>query len=80
MDPVPAETGTGILMISSKPPCQITIDGKPTGLTTPQRAISLSAGRHSITLVNAAAGIKKTLSATIKPDASTKVIEDLMSK
>ena len=72
--------GTGILMISSKPPCQISIDGKPTGLTTPQRAISLSAGRHSITLVNAAAGVKKTVTATIKADTSTKVIQDLMSQ
>ena len=32
-------------MISSKPPCEIVIDGKSTGLTTPQRAISLSGRR-----------------------------------
>src|SRR5262249_5457478 len=38
-DDAPAATGaSGKLAVSAKPPCQIVIDGKSTGLTTPQRA------------------------------------------
>jgi hypothetical protein len=70
--------GEGTLMISSKPPCEIVIDGKPTGLTTPQRAITLSAGRHKITLINTEKAIQRTLSIQIQANATEKVIEDLM--
>jgi hypothetical protein len=73
-----ASGGEGTLMISSKPPCEIFVDGKPTGLTTPQRAITLTAGAHKITLVNSAEGIKKTVSVQITADKPTKVIQDLM--
>ncbi|MBL9014898.1 MAG: hypothetical protein JNL83_12015 [Myxococcales bacterium] len=71
--------GTGILMISSKPPCEILIDGRPTGLTTPQRALPVSVGTHKVTLVNTAEKIKKTLTVQINADQPTKVIQDLMS-
>jgi hypothetical protein len=70
--------GEGTLMISSKPPCEIVIDGKPTGLTTPQRAIALSAGRHKVTLVNGDKDIKRTFSVQITANATEKLIEDLM--
>jgi hypothetical protein len=70
--------GDGTLMISSKPPCEIVIDGKPTGLTTPQRAIALSAGRHKVTLVNGDKDIKRTFSVQITANATEKLIEDLM--
>jgi hypothetical protein len=73
-----AVAGDGVLMISSKPPCEIHIDGKATGLSTPQRAMKLPAGKHTITLVNAAERIKKTIAVSISPDAPTKVIQDLM--
>lgn len=76
----PASGGTGILMISSKPPCEILIDGRPTGLTTPQRSLPVSAGTHKITLVNATEKIKKTLTVQITADQPTKVIQDLMDK
>lgn len=72
--------GEGTLMVSSKPPCEIVVDGKPTGLTTPQRSLPLSAGKHQITFVNDAEGIKKTVSVTITADQSTKLIQDLMKK
>ncbi len=71
--------GEGVLMISSKPPCEILIDGKPTGLMTPQRALPLKAGAHKVTLVNTAEKIKKTLSIQITADQPTKVIQDLMN-
>ncbi|MBL0220543.1 MAG: hypothetical protein IPQ07_42575 [Myxococcales bacterium] len=81
--PVPAKApagGEGVLMISSKPPCEIFIDGKATGLMTPQRSLPLPAGAHKVTLVNTAEKIKKTLSIQITADQPTKVIQDLMNK
>jgi hypothetical protein len=75
-----APAGEGTLMVSSKPPCEIYIDGKATGLTTPQRSISLPAGTHKVTLVNAAEGVKKTVPVTITADQPTKLIQDLMAK
>lgn len=69
--------GNGVLMLSSKPPCEIQIDGKPTGLMTPQRALSLSAGTHKVTLVNPAQKIKKSFAVEITADEPTKVIQDL---
>ena len=65
-------------MIASKPPCEIVIDGKPTGLITPQRSIPLAAGRHTVTLINREKEIQKTLDVQIAADATRKVIEDLM--
>jgi hypothetical protein len=65
-------------MISSKPPCEIVIDGKPTGLTTPQRSIALAAGAHKITLINRENDLRKTITVQITASATEKVIEDLM--
>jgi hypothetical protein len=73
-----ASAGEGTLMISSKPPCEIVIDGRPTGLFTPQRSIALSAGSHQVTLRNSEKSIRKTLSVQIEANATEKVIEDLM--
>jgi hypothetical protein len=70
--------GEGTLMISSKPPCGIVIDGKPTGLMTPQISIPLSAGSHTVTLVNPEKDIEKTVSVRIAPNTTEKIIEDLM--
>ena len=73
-----AAGATGTLMVSSKPPCEIIIDGKPTGLTTPQRSIELKAGTHKITFVNQSMGIKKTMRITIKAGEPTKLLQNLM--
>jgi hypothetical protein len=72
--------GRGTLKIGAKPPCDIFIDGKKTGLVTPQAAIKLSAGKHTITLVNKEHGIKEKLSVTIEAGETTKVIKDLTSR
>ncbi len=73
----PAAKGT--LMISSKPPCEIIIDGTPTGLTTPQRSIALAPGNHKITLVSASdPSVKKTVTVGVTAGKPTKVIQDLM--
>jgi hypothetical protein len=65
-------------MISSKPPCEIAIDGRATGLTTPQRSIALSAGGHRITLLNSEKSIRKVVSVQIIANTTAKIIEDLM--
>ena len=70
--------GEGTLKISSKPPCEIVIDGKSTGLVTPQLSIALPAGNHRVTLVNREKDIKKTLSVQISANTTEKVIEDFM--
>jgi eukaryotic-like serine/threonine-protein kinase len=68
--------GEGTLLLGSKPPCDIFIDGKATGLQTPQRDIKLPSGKHKITLVNNEFGIKETFAVDIKADATEKAIKD----
>ena len=77
--PVPAAAGSGTLMVSAKPPCEIWVDGKSTGLTTPQRSIPLPVGTHMITLQNSAQNITKTFAVTISADQSTKLVKDLLA-
>jgi len=68
--------GQGTLLLGSKPPCDIYIDGKNSGLQTPQRDIKLSAGKHKITLINNEFGIKETFTVDIKADEVEKQIKD----
>lgn len=74
-----AEGGKGTLMVSSKPPCEIWIDGNDSGLTTPQRAMSLPAGAHKVTFVNGDQNITKTVSVMITSGEATKLIQNLLS-
>ncbi|MDX2089937.1 MAG: hypothetical protein SFX73_18925, partial [Kofleriaceae bacterium] len=78
--PATAHAGTGILMVSSKPPCEIFVDGKATGFMTPQRSISLASGSHTITLVSADKKHKKTVAVDIVANKSTKLIQNLMAE
>jgi hypothetical protein len=71
-----APSGSGTLMISSKPPCEIVVDGKSTHLQTPQRSIALSPGTHTVMLVNAQLKIHKTVAVDIVAKKPTKVIQD----
>ncbi len=76
-------TGTadpGVLMLAAKPPCGITIDGKDTGLMTPQRVLHLSPGTHKVTLVNVEHDLRESFQVSIKSGAKTKVIRDMSSK
>jgi serine/threonine protein kinase len=72
----PKAKGGGVLVLGSKPPCEIAIDGKPTGLHTPQMEIKLSVGRHHITLTNSEFSIKETFPVDIKADTTEKMIKD----
>jgi hypothetical protein len=66
----------GILVLGSKPPCDIAIDGIATNLHTPQKEIKLSVGRHRVTLTNSEFGISETFAVDIKADAPEKLIKD----
>ncbi|MBL8624811.1 MAG: hypothetical protein JNK64_26115 [Myxococcales bacterium] len=79
--PAPAPTGgAALLMVGSKPPCDIVVDGKRTGLTTPQRALKLTPGPHKVTLVNKQYGISESFTVTAKVGAPVKVVKDLTAK
>jgi hypothetical protein len=69
--------GRGTLMLGAKPPCDIFIDGKATGLKTPQRGLKVAPGAHKVTLVNREHRITETFSVTVKDGTSTKVVKDL---
>ncbi|HET7504494.1 MAG TPA: protein kinase [Kofleriaceae bacterium] len=72
----PRGKGQGVLVLGSKPPCDIAIDGTPTGLHTPQKEIKLPAGRHRVTLSNTEFSISETFTVDIKADQSEKLIKD----
>jgi len=74
--PKAAAGGNGTLLLGSKPPCEIYIDGSDTGNHTPQKDIKLPAGKHRITLVNNDFGIKETFTVDIKADQTEKAIKD----
>ena len=76
----PASSGQGTLLIGSKPPCDIFIDGSSTGLHTPAKDIKLPAGKHKVTLVNNEFGIRETFTVDIKADAVEKAIKDYSDK
>jgi hypothetical protein len=70
----------GTLMLGAKPPCDIIINGKRTGLVTPQRAIQLPAGMHRVVLVNKKHDLRKAFRVRIKSGLTTRAIQDLSSK
>jgi eukaryotic-like serine/threonine-protein kinase len=65
----------GTLLINTKPWTYITIDGKETGLTTPQK-VPLSVGKHVITLRNPKFKIEETFPVDIKLDGPNKVVKN----
>ncbi|MBT8493129.1 MAG: protein kinase [Deltaproteobacteria bacterium] len=77
--PAPAapSSAKGTLLLGSKPPCEIYINGKRTGLKTPQRKISLPEGKHKVVLVNNEHGIKDSFFVKIAGGKQTKVIRNL---
>ncbi len=72
-----ASVSLGNLMLGSKPPCSISIDGKNTKLLTPQRSIQLPEGLHRVVLSNKEQGIRKSFKVRIKAGATTRAILDL---
>ncbi len=70
----------GTLMLGAKPPCEIIINGKKTGLSTPQRSIQLPQGTHRVVLVNKEHNIRKSFKVVIKSGRTTRAIQDLTKK
>jgi serine/threonine protein kinase len=60
--PPAAPAGEGYLRIGSQPWTSIFVDGKDTGLHTPQTHIKLSAGTHKIQLTNPQFNVRDTFS------------------
>lgn len=69
--------GKGTLMLGSKPPCDIYIDGHATGLKTPQRSIKLASGTYHVTLVNQSLKLKRRFKVKIATGKTTRAIQDL---
>ncbi|HEY3446154.1 MAG TPA: protein kinase [Myxococcales bacterium] len=67
----PASSEDGYLTLKTVPWTQVTIGGAPYGVT-PVFKIKLAPGKHSVTLVNEAAGIKEQRVVEIKPGELTK--------
>jgi pyruvate/2-oxoglutarate dehydrogenase complex dihydrolipoamide acyltransferase (E2) component len=78
--PTPAAADPGVLMLAAKPPSQIRIDGKTTGLTTPQRVLRLSPGKHRITLINREHKIRDSFKVSIVSGQKTRIVRDNTSK
>ncbi|RMH45023.1 MAG: PEGA domain-containing protein [Deltaproteobacteria bacterium] len=72
--------GWATLLLGSKPPCKIYIDGKDTGKMTPQRGLKVRAGAHKITLVNNEFKIKKTIRVNLEPGETKRIIEDFSDR
>ena len=67
---------TGTLQINSRPWSDVYVDNRMVG-HTPQMALQLSAGHHTIKLSNPTMGLTKTLSVTIRAGETLKKIETL---
>lgn len=70
------DASVGTLSISSKPACEISINGKATGLMTPQRRLPLPAGIHRITLTNKESDISETMAVRVTAGKETKMAQD----
>lgn len=70
--PVAASNEDGYLTLTTVPWTQVTIAGRPYGVT-PVFKIKLAPGRHTVSLVNDAAGINEQRAVDIKPGELSKV-------
>ena len=67
----------GILRLASKPWTYIFIDGKETGLHTPQAHIALTVGSHEIMLRSIEHDLKETFTVEIRVGEITTAVKDL---
>jgi len=68
----PASTGPGYLSVATNPWVEIYIDGKNLGYS-PKVEIKLTAGTHSVRLVNAEQGLDRTVQIVIKSRTHVKI-------
>jgi hypothetical protein len=60
----------GFLNVTSTPIADIEIDGKPTGLKTPQTRIELTPGMHTVKLTSATPSLVETFTVQIRSGAT----------
>ncbi|HZS36946.1 MAG TPA: hypothetical protein VFF06_08970 [Polyangia bacterium] len=82
VDPIPEpyiekKAEPGFLRLSSKPSCAISIDGKATGLMTPQQKIKLSPGLHTITLNVPSSTQQENFTIEIRSNQTSVIVKDL---
>jgi serine/threonine-protein kinase len=65
----------GLLSITTKPACEVTIDGGAT-FHTPVRGYKLAAGRHTIAIANADLSVAETVTVDIDPNKPESVSRD----
>lgn len=71
-----ADGAMGSLSISAKPACEIAINGKSIGRSTPVKDFPLSVGIHKITFINKAIGVNETIAVRVTAGKETKVAQD----
>ncbi|MGE0789719.1 MAG: PEGA domain-containing protein [Sandaracinaceae bacterium] len=65
--------GQGTLMVNSRPWSEVYVDGRRIG-NTPQTSIPVSAGRHTITLINPDFNLRERVSVTIRAGQTERLI------
>jgi serine/threonine protein kinase len=70
--PTPAAAKTGILGLDSDLVCEIELDGKPTGKSTPE-SFTVTAGRHEVRLINRDLGVEDSFEVEIEPDRASPI-------
>ena len=76
----PKPVGEGYMRIGSKPWTRIIVDGKDTGLITPQTHLRINAGTHKVTLTNPQFGVSETFNVEIRSGQTETVVKDLRPK
>lgn len=76
----PATPVQGDIDVSSKPPCEVAIDGTPTGRHTPLTGYKVEPGIHRVTLINDKLGISETVTVQVLSDKPARIVKDYMSK
>lgn len=76
----PARLRKGIVMLGAKPPCRIVIDGRDTGLMTPQRDLRIPIGSHEITLINEEHGIRETVEVEVRAGKASRIVRDFSKR
>ena len=72
--------GLGKLTLGAKPPCQVIIDGKDTGRTTPLRDFEVQSGPVQVVLVNSEFGIRESFTVNVRSGETSKVIKDFSDR
>lgn len=78
--PISTLAEDGALSLGAKPPCDIYINGKNTGLKTPQREMKLPPGTHKVTLINNDFLIRDSFTVTIVSGKTERVVKDYADK